>query len=242
MATTTKDGGGASRAGVRARQTSLIREAIFGLNDGLVATVGLVSGEVLSHQSHGAVLVAALSATGAATVSMAIGSYLASASEIDLHRKLIADQAREIHQDPSAEAKEVRDLLRELGVGEERVRPVSLDITRDRGRWLRFMIREQLGLHEAGRENPVHNAFTMAGAVVVGSLPPVVPFLLPLGSLTARNLAWGLSLVAAFSLGFAKGTVTQSAPWRSGLQFAVLASASAIVGAGIGLLLGSLGA
>jgi VIT1/CCC1 family predicted Fe2+/Mn2+ transporter len=230
--------GGGLTGRLSAKQSGLLREAIFGINDGLVATVGLVSGEVLSHQGHGAVLVAALSATGANTVSMAIGAYLASASEIALHRRLIAEQAAEIRTDPSQEAREVRAMLRELGVADERLDPVTRDITRNRRRWLGFMVREVLGLHEGQRENPLHNAVTMGVAVILGSTPPVLPFLLPVPTTMARNLAWAFSLAAAFLLGFLRGRVTAAPAWASGAQFAGLAIASATVGAGIGWALG----
>jgi VIT1/CCC1 family predicted Fe2+/Mn2+ transporter len=245
MATTTGSSSGSRNARrwrilLSARQSGLLREAIFGINDGLVATVGLVSGEVLSHQGQGAVLVAALSAMGANTVSMAIGSYLASASELALHERLITEQARDIRQDPSGEAVAVRRMLRDLGIAEERLEPVTRDITRSRRRWLKFLVREELGLHEGQRENPLANALTMAGAVVVGSLPPILPFILALPGLGARNWAWGLSLTAAFALGYGRGRITATSPWVSGLQFALLASASAAVGAGIGYVLGLL--
>ena len=243
MATTT--GGDSPRpAGVQitAKPSGFLREAVFGINDGLVATVGLISGEVLSHQPHGSILVAALSATGAATVSMAIGSYLASSSERDMEHKLIRDQAASIRRAPDGQAEKVRRLLRELGVARETVDLVTRDITRDRRRWLRFLVRESLGLHEGRRENPIQNAAIMASAVVVGSVPPVLPFLLPLGIGAARNLCWGLSLAAAFALGFGKAHMTESPPWTTGLRFMLLVSASAAVGAMIGLALGAAGA
>lgn len=218
-----------------------MREAIFGINDGLVATVGLVSGEVLSHQPHAAVVVAALSAAGAATVSMAIGSYLATSSQQDLYRKQIAEQSRDIAEQPHIEKSELEQILRDIGINPDTVPSVGQDITQDRHRWLKFMIREDLGLHEAQMERPLHNAVTMAVAVILGSMPPVVPFLLPISPVWARDLAWGLSLAAAFALGWTKAVFTASPRLRSGLQFALLASASAAVGASIGLLLGHSG-
>jgi VIT1/CCC1 family predicted Fe2+/Mn2+ transporter len=243
MATTTHgDASGRDAVPAHAQRTALLREAVFGINDGLVATVGLVSGEALSHQPHGAILVAALSATGAATVSMAIGSYLASRSERDMQHKLIRDQAASIRRSPSGQEALVRRLLTDLGVGRETVAAVAREITGDRRRWLRFLVRERLGLHEGRRENPIHNAAIMAVAVVLGSLAPILPFLLPLGITAARNLAWGLSLAAAFGLGLGKAAVTDSPRWGTGLQFMLLVSASAAVGAGIGLALGAAGA
>lgn len=219
----------------------LIREAIFGINDGLVATVGLVSGESLSNQSHGSVIIAGLSAVGAAMVSMAVGSYLASTSQNDFIRKQILDQQRDIEQHPAREKTEVKDLLEEIGVPEPHIDPVQENIVRSRPRWLKFMVREQLGIHTNRLETPLYNAVTMGISVLVGSAPPVLPYLLPLSGIEARNLSWGLSLVAAMALGAIKGRLTEVSLWKSALSFAFLASMSASVGAAIGYLLGSSG-
>jgi VIT1/CCC1 family predicted Fe2+/Mn2+ transporter len=221
-----------------APNASLLREAVFGINDGLVATVGLVSGEVLSGQSRPSILIAALSAVGAATVSMAIGSYLASTSQNDFARRQVHEQKLRIRHDPARERAAVDQILDEMGVGEHIRRAVAVRITEDRRRWLRFLVRERLGLHENRTEHPVQNGLTMAAGVVLGSIPPVLPFLLPITEVSARNAAWILSLLAAFALGAVKGRLTHTRMWRSGLQFMLLAGASSAVGAGIGLLLG----
>lgn len=241
MATTTKNlpsEGAAPRHRVAAANASLLREAVFGINDGLVATVGLVSGEVLSGQIRSSILIAVLSAVGAATVSMAIGSYLASTSQNDFARRQVHEQKLRIRRDPARERALVDQILGEMGVGDTIRRAVATRITEDRRRWLRFMVRERLGLHENRAEHPVKNAFTMAAGVVLGSTPPVLPFLLPISETGARNAAWVVSLMAAYALGAAKGRLTHTAVWLSGLQFMLLAGASSAVGAGIGLLLG----
>lgn len=218
----------------------LLREAIFGVNDGLVATVGLVSGEALSHQSHASIIIAGLSAVGAAMVSMSVGSYLATVSQNDWVYRQIREQREDIKSHPHQEAHEVEELLEEIGIPDRAITDIRKDIISSRPRWLKFMVREALGVHPSHQEKPVANAVTMALAVVVGSSPPILPFLMPLPTLLARDLAWFLSLLAALAVGAIKGRVTGSSAIISALQFAVLASLSAAVGAGIGWVLGLL--
>ncbi|WP_053958738.1 VIT1/CCC1 transporter family protein [Sulfobacillus thermosulfidooxidans] len=220
----------------------LLREAIFGVNDGLVATIGLVSGEALSHQSHGSILIAGLSSVGAAMVSMSVGSYLATVSQNDWVRQQIKEQQADIQNHPHQEAQEVTELLEDIGIPDRSIAQIRKDIISSRPRWLKFMVREALGVHPNHQETPLANAVTMAIAVMVGSSPPILPFLLPLPTLTARDLAWALSLMAALTVGAIKGRLTGSSMVRSSLQFGILASLSAAVGAGIGWALGLLGA
>ncbi|MDA8194714.1 MAG: VIT1/CCC1 transporter family protein [Thermaerobacter sp.] len=216
----------------------LVREAIFGVNDGLVATVGLLSGESLGHQPHRAIVIAGLSAVGAAMVSMAVGSYLATHSQNDFMRKQTEDQQTEILRHPDHERGEVRQLLREIGVPFPELAAVERNIVASRPRWLRFMMREAWGIHEARMEGPLANAAVMGAAVLVGSVPPIVPYLWGGSLLAARNWSWGLSLGTALAIGALKGRITGSSALKSAWSFAVLTGLSATVGALIGLGLG----
>ena len=221
--------------------SGLVREGIFGLNDGLVATIGLVSGEALSHQSHGSVVIAGLSAVGAAMVSMAIGSYLATTSENDFVKKEIADQEQAIRRHPHRERHHVAHLLAGIGVPKGSVWEITENIVRSRPRWLKFMAHENLGIHQNRREHPLKNSLVMGIAVVLGSAPPVLPYLLPISSIEARNMSWGVSVVAALGLGAVKGVLTRTSILKSALAFGVLVSLSATVGALIGMALGNVG-
>lgn len=237
--------GGAGGVGARVRRprlnlAGLVREGIFGVNDGLVATVGLVSGEALAHQSYHAILIAAVSAAGAAVVSMSVGSYLATISENDFHRREIRRQAAAIAEEPRREHRHVQKLLADLGVPASAVPPAAANIVQSRRRWLAFMVREHLGIHAERQEMPLANAIAMGLSVIVGSSPPVIPYLLPLPLASARDLSWALAIASALALGAAKGHVTESSVARSALAFGVLVSLSSAVGALIGLGLGTL--
>ncbi len=223
-------------------QSGLIREAIFGLNDGLVATIGLVSGEALSHQGHKAILIAGLSAIGAAMVSMAVGSYLATSSENDFMRKEVADQKEAIHRHPHRERHHVARILKsDIGVPLSNVPTVTENIVKSRPRWLNFMVRENLGIHQNRAEAPLKNSAVMAISVIIGSTPPVLPYLLPIALVEARNASWALSVMAALALGALKGHLTRTSLLRSAISFGILVSLSAVVGALIGFGLGQIG-
>lgn len=221
-------------------QSGLIREGIFGLNDGLVATIGLVSGEALSHQSHASIVIAGLSAVGAAMVSMAVGSYLATLSENDFMKKEVSDQERAIRLYPHRERHHVARLLDEIGIPKAQVPDVAEVIVESRPRWLKFMARENLGIHQNRQETPLRNSLTMGAAVLIGSAPPVIPYLVSSDLTAARDVSWALSIGAALALGAFKGVMTRTSIVKSALAFGILVTLSAAVGAVIGVVLGSL--
>ncbi len=226
----------------KSSNSGTVREAIFGLNDGLVATIGLVSGEALSHQPRGSIVIAGLSAIGAAMVSMAVGSYLATSSENDFMNKEIRQQEKAIREHPKREHHHVRHLLKEIGVPTQTVGDTAANIVASRPRWLKFMIRENLGIHQNRAEKPLKNSLVMAVAVIVGSAPPVIPYLLPLRLTMARDISWAVAVAAALVLGGVKGLLTETSVAKSSVAFGVLVSLSALVGALIGYGLGVAGA
>ena len=103
------------------------------------------------------------------------------------------------------------------------------------------MARENLGIHPNRAETPLKNSLVMGVSVVAGSTPPIVPYLLPLTLVMARDISWGIALAAALALGSVKGVLTRTSILKSALSFGVLVSLSALVGAGIGVALGAMG-
>src|SRR5215510_8024150 len=64
-----------------------IREFVFGIQDGLVSTVGLLAGVQGATQSSVVVIITGLTAMFSGAISMAAGSYLSSSAEKDIFDK-----------------------------------------------------------------------------------------------------------------------------------------------------------
>src|SRR3989338_2200012 len=77
-----------------------IREVVFGMNDGLVSTVGFVAGVTGSINESRVVFLTGMAAITAGAVSMFLGAYLASKSQREFFEKDIAREKREIIESP----------------------------------------------------------------------------------------------------------------------------------------------
>ena len=214
-----------------------LRESVFGVNDGLVATLGIVSGVTASRLGHLHVVLAALVSVVAAVVSMALGSYISTRSEIDFYASEIARERREIRETPEHEMQEIAEIYADYGFSSEEIAIFQRRFAQNPELWLEFMLRDELGILQGHMENPISNALTMAAAVFVGSMPPVIPYLLISSTSTALRVALVLSACAAFTLGVLKASVSKGTWWKSGLQFLGVAAAAAVIGIGIGDLL-----
>jgi VIT1/CCC1 family predicted Fe2+/Mn2+ transporter len=217
-----------------------IREIVFGVEDGLVATLGLVTGVAAAHSDHLHVVVAGVAAAVANVVSMGVGSYISTRAQVDYQRLEADREWREIQEEPEREMAEMREIYTGYGFAPEEVDVLTRRFAADKQLWLEFMLRDELGILREEEERPLRNAITMALAVLVGAAVPVVPFLLPLGTGTALGLAFALSGLGAFCLGVGKSRVARGSAVASGLQFLVAAALAAAVGIGVGLLVSHL--
>jgi len=102
------------------------------------------------------------------------------------------------------------------------------------------MMRNELKLAPIENANTLRIALVVGFSAIVGSLIPLVPFLL-LSLNWAVPLSLGVSALALFGVGAYKARITVGKPARSGLQMAVIGIVSALAGYFIGALFGAQG-
>lgn len=217
-----------------------IREVVFGVNDGLVSVTGIIVGVTASRMGSQEVIISGLAAVIAATVSMGLGAYLSTAAQ---NEYFVAERSREWHEVeeiPGEERLEVEGIYRAQGFSESEVALLTDRTTEDRDRWVDFMMKEELGIMLDSLDSPWKSAGIMALAVLVGAIPPMLPYLLIPSPTSAATWAIGLAVVVAFALGVLKAKVAKSKWWKSGLQFVVVAGVAVVIGSLGGHMLGRL--
>jgi len=216
----------------------MVREVVFGFNDGLVTGIGFVVGVTSSMLAAPLVLLTGLAAAAAASMSMAIGAYLSTKSQNEFFQREIQRERRELEELPDKERLEVDEILAEHGFEPQEREILVKRITGDKEMWIRFMMREELGILDEDFENPVKAGAVMGLSFVLGSIPPLIPYmLLHDNAFTAMQWAIGIALVAAFGAGAAKTMVAKTVWWKSGLEMMVLSAIAAAIGFVVGVFI-----
>jgi vacuolar iron transporter family protein len=83
--------------------TQTIRDLVLGMADGLTVPIALAAGVTGAVAASGIVLTAGLAEIVAGAISMGLGGYLASRSEIAHYNKEYAREVRETHDIPTEE-------------------------------------------------------------------------------------------------------------------------------------------
>jgi VIT1/CCC1 family predicted Fe2+/Mn2+ transporter/rubrerythrin len=195
--------------------------AIYGVNDGLAAVFGIVSGVSAASQAQGnVVLVAGLAGALASAVSMGSGAYLATKSEGELYEAQVARERREIEEDPEEERRELELFYQLKGLSEEESKLLADHISQNPTALLDAMAQEELKLGPNPGGEPVKAAVAATVSTAVGAIIPVVPFFF-LQGYPAIISAAVVSIVAHFAVGAAKSLVTLRSWWASGLEMTV---------------------
>jgi vacuolar iron transporter family protein len=222
----------------RKQAGSWIGDAIYGVNDGLGAIFGIVSG--VSGATAGDskyVLLAGLSGMIASALSMGSGAYLAAKSEQEIYHAELAREREAIRMN-GAEARELLALYYQVkGLPEEDAFHVVDHIARDPEQMLRALAGERLGASEEALSNPLVSASSGALSTAVGAIIPIIPFFF-LQGVPAVIAAAIVSLAAHFAVGAAKSLITVRSWWASGLEMTVVGAVEGAVTYGIGILLG----
>ena len=219
-----------------------IGDAIYGVNDGLGAIFGIVSGvsgATLGDpaQTSHYVLLAGLSGMIASALSMGSGAYLAAKSEREIYDAEVGRE-REAIQMNGPEARELLSLYYQVkGLPEADALHMVNHIASDPEQLLRALSSERLGSSEEALSNPIVSASSGALSTAIGASIPIIPFFF-LNGIPAVIAAAIISLAAHFAVGAAKSLITVRSWWSSGLEMTVVGALEGAVTYGIGILLG----
>ncbi len=196
-----------------------IREIVFGYNDGSVSILALLSGVTSGALVRDQILIAGFSAVVAGGISMALGSYISSKSEIEYHEGQIGSEEQEIEEIPEIEREEVRQIyMKKAHFADEELNLIVNRITGDKKTWLDTMMKEELGLFKEHFENSIKLGLIMFFAFVAGGILPVIPFLILPAVQTSLLVAIIITYASLFMIGIWKATFTKKNRLLSGAE------------------------
>ncbi len=214
-----------------------IRDVVLGMNDGMVTLTSFLGGLSGAPLSHTSILYSGLMTALAGSLSMGAGAFLAARSQNDLIRREVERERWEIANVPELERKEVYDLFISFGLPPEEATHVTDRIVADPKVWHRFMVREELGIHEENIESPAKSAALLAGSFLAGALPPLLPYFFLPRAYEAFTAALGLSLLTLAVTGSLKSRLAGEPPLKGAGEMVLLGGAAAAVGLFLGEIL-----
>src|SRR5256885_10258261 len=216
------------------RVTGWIGDAIYGVNDGLGAVVGIVYGLAGPYGGKQVVLAAGLAGTLASALSMGAGAYLSSKSQREVYESEVSRERMEMETDPNEEMLELELFYQLKGFTAEESRRMAEQISKQPKQFLRALVQEELGLSEETFPNPWRSTLSASVSTAVGGFIPIIPFFFTVG-MPAVIASFVISTIAHFAVGASKSLVTTRAWWASGLQMTFVVVIEAAITYGLGV-------
>ena len=206
-----------------------VRDVVIGMSDGLTVPFALAAGLTGAAIGGSVIVTAGLAEIAAGAVAMGLGGYLAARTDAEHYRAEYRRELRETEETPDEERREVRQILTEQGLDRATADTVVEALSRDRHRWVDFMMRFELGLEKPDAARAPASALTIGLSYMVGGLIPLLPYMLVRDIGTALWASIALTLVALAVFGGVKGTLTGGKALRSALQTMVIGGIAAAV-------------
>jgi VIT1/CCC1 family predicted Fe2+/Mn2+ transporter len=213
-----------------------LRAAVLGANDGIVSTTSLILGVAAAGADKHAVMVAGIAGLVAGSMSMAAGEYVSVSSQSDTEEADLKRERWELKHQDASERAELANIYVERGLEPALAAEVADQLMAHDA--LGAHARDELGISETQRANPLQAALASAGAFAVGAVMPLlVAYIIPANIVTLTIAATSLLFLAVLGATAAR---TGGAPVFSGAARVTFWGALAMaITYGVGLLFGT---
>src|SRR5215510_15007199 len=195
------------------KESSYIRDLVFGFGDGVNTSLGIIAGVGGAIIAADIVILAALIGMFTGAKAMAVQNYLAVKSQRQILESEIKRERFEIENTPEKERQEIELIYKSKGFEGADLKRVVDKITSNKDVWLKTMLTEELGLNLEILGNPLRGALIMFGSFLLGGILPILPYFAVKAGLTSSMsaiiIAIAISVTSSFVVGAIKGRMAK---------------------------------
>jgi VIT1/CCC1 family predicted Fe2+/Mn2+ transporter len=213
-----------------------LRPAVFGAMDGLVTNIALIAGVGGGGVSPRNIVLTGFAGMVAGAISMGLGEYTSVASQNEQLAAEVDKERRELARNPEGEAQELVDAWTSRGLPRDVAEQVAEALKHNPDEALRMHVQEELGVDPHDQPSPWTAAFSSFICFSIGSIIPLVPYLMGFTSLWLALAVGGAGL---FLAGVLVARFTKRPWWFSGGRQLLLGAAATAVTYLVGRMIGA---
>jgi len=156
-------------------RSNWLRAAVLGANDGIISISSLAIGVAAASSTREPIILATVAGLVAGALSMAAGEYVSVSSQTDTETADIEREKQELKEMPEAELNILTQILEKRGLKKETARQAAIELTKKDA--LGTHIKEELGITELSKANPIQAATASGASFTVGSVLPLLVIL-----------------------------------------------------------------
>jgi len=211
------------------RSSEILTDIVIGMSDGLTVPFALAAGlsGAVSQAHLNLIWIAGLAEIAAGSIAMGLGGYLAGKTEIDHYNSELKREYDEVERVPDREKEEVREFFSGLGLSREVQDQAVDEMTRDKEKWVDFMMKYELGLDKPDPRRARKSAFNIGFSYVVGGLIPLSPYFFVTDGITGLRISAAITLCCLFVFGYFKSKLTDVNPIAGAIRVMVIGALAA---------------
>jgi VIT1/CCC1 family predicted Fe2+/Mn2+ transporter len=152
-------------------RSNWLRAAVLGANDGIISISSLAIGVAAASLTREPIVLATVAGLVAGALSMAAGEYVSVSSQTDTEKADIERERKELQEMPEVELNILAQIYEKRGLKSETAMQVAKELTEADA--LGTHIRDELGINEISKANPIQAAFASGAAFTVGGVLPL---------------------------------------------------------------------
>jgi VIT1/CCC1 family predicted Fe2+/Mn2+ transporter len=221
------------------RGSEILTDIVIGMSDGLTVPFALAAGlsGAVGKDHLNLIWIAGLAEIAAGSIAMGLGGYLAGKTEMDHYNSELKREYDEVERLPEEERVEVKEFFSGLGLSQEIQDKAVEEMTKDKDKWVDFMMKYELGLDKPDPERARKSAFNIGFSYIVGGLVPLSPYFFVSDGLTGLKVSAAITLCCLFVFGFFKSKLTGVRPLAGAIRVMVIGALAAGCAFGVAKLI-----
>jgi len=221
------------------RSSEILTDIVIGMSDGLTVPFALAAGlsGAVGNQHLNLIWIAGLAEIAAGSIAMGLGGYLAGKTEMDHYNAELRREYDEVDHVPDREREEVREFFAGLGLSRDVQQQAVEEMTKDKDKWVDFMMRYELGLDKPDPQRARKSAFNIGCSYIVGGLIPLSPYFFVTDGLSGLKISAVITLCCLFIFGYFKSLMTGVNPIGGAIRVMITGALAAGCAFGVARLI-----
>jgi VIT1/CCC1 family predicted Fe2+/Mn2+ transporter len=220
------------------KSSEFITDMVIGMSDGLTVPFALAAGLSGAVDSNSIVITAGIAEIVAGCIAMGLGGYLAGKTEQEHYESELKREYFEVDNYHQKEIDEVKEIFAEYGIDEEGQTLLANQLSKDKKKWVDFMMKYELGLEEPHPKRARNSALTIGTAYIVGGFLPLSAYFFTDNPQEGLLVSAGITIVCLFVFGYFKSKVTGQPPFKGALKVTAIGLIAAAAAFSIAKIIG----
>ena len=190
------------------KNSDFITDVVIGMSDGLTVPFALAAGISSAVATNDIVITAGLAEIIAGSIAMGLGGFLAGKTELDHYQSELKREYNEVDNLPEMEKEEIREIFRDYGFSGSAQNLLVEELSKNRTKWVDFMMRFELGLDKPDPNRAAKSALTIGFSYVVGGIIPLMPYFFTSVPFEGLRISAVITLICLFVFGYFKSKAT----------------------------------